>query len=251
MSDELTYGEKLIAEAIEDHFGERQNSYDEDVDDNAPHAAWEAFDALIATRIRSAITVEGVVEGEAEPVAQWQIVVDGEWVNEDADMMDVRIMQGFKIRPLYAAPRKASGLSDAVRMFWFLSILKAVGGSTSANDEPHEWIGAFCSEHEGRDPDTFNIAADAGYTHVTHDTFLDSSTAYLTDKGRAHLAALEAASLPIKGGEALPADVVRLVIAGREIMDMCVIGDEAIELDQALEAFSERVPYENEPEEPR
>jgi len=44
----LTYGQKLIAEAIQDHFGERIEDYDEDADDTATNDAWEAFDALVA-----------------------------------------------------------------------------------------------------------------------------------------------------------------------------------------------------------
>ena len=45
-AEALTYGQKLIAEAIEHHFGERNEHYDEDVDDTTVHDAWEAFDAL-------------------------------------------------------------------------------------------------------------------------------------------------------------------------------------------------------------
>lgn len=42
---ELTYGQKLIAEAIEMHFGERRKNYDEDEDgDTCRQDAWEAFD---------------------------------------------------------------------------------------------------------------------------------------------------------------------------------------------------------------
>ena len=40
----LTYGQKLIAEAIEHHFGERDEFIE---DDTTIHDAWEAFDALV------------------------------------------------------------------------------------------------------------------------------------------------------------------------------------------------------------
>lgn len=46
----------------------------------------------------------------------------------------------------------------------------------------------------------------------------------------------------------LPADVVTLVIRAREFLDKHECGDdESRALDNALEAFSERIPYENEP----
>lgn len=57
----------------------------------------------------------------------------------------------------------------------------------------------------------------------------------------------------LEGTQALPADVVRLVIAGRTIWEILDQGvdrtePEVRELDRALEAFSERVPYDDEPE---
>jgi hypothetical protein len=49
-------------------------------------------------------------------------------------------------------------------------------------------------------------------------------------------------------GDALPQDVINLVIAAREAFDTGVIPeDEEYNLDKALEPFSERVRYENEP----
>lgn len=44
----------------------------------------------------------------------------------------------------------------------------------------------------------------------------------------------------------LPSDVIRLVIAAREVLDVGHTGAEFTELDEAVEAFSERVPYEDE-----
>lgn len=42
----LTYGQKLIAEAIEHHFGERGENYDEYEGDTTVDDVWDAFDAL-------------------------------------------------------------------------------------------------------------------------------------------------------------------------------------------------------------
>lgn len=44
---------------------------------------------------------------------------------------------------------------------------------------------------------------------------------------------------------ALPPDVIRLVIAARRAFDLGYADEEFRELDQALEAFAQRVPYEN------
>lgn len=46
--------------------------------------------------------------------------------------------------------------------------------------------------------------------------------------------------------EPLPADVVRLVIAARRAFDLGYSDDEFKELDEALEVFSARVPYDQE-----
>jgi hypothetical protein len=45
---DLTYGKKLIAEAITHHFGERDERYDEYEGDTTVQDVWEAFDALTA-----------------------------------------------------------------------------------------------------------------------------------------------------------------------------------------------------------
>lgn len=47
----------------------------------------------------------------------------------------------------------------------------------------------------------------------------------------------------------LPPDVVRLVIAAREVAYEAPTPENLRELDLAAEAFAERVPWENEPEE--
>lgn len=66
-----------------------------------------------------------------------------------------------------------------------------------------------CGEHDGRDPDTFNMAVDAGYTTVSHDSDTDSGNVYLTDVGRAFLAATPATNTvtPDRFGEGYRAGV--------------------------------------------
>ena len=52
---------------------------------------------------------------------------------------------------------------------------------------------------------------------------------------------------PAKGAApSLPKDVVRLVIAARHTFDLGYSDEAFGELDKALEAFSERVPYDKE-----
>lgn len=46
----------------------------------------------------------------------------------------------------------------------------------------------------------------------------------------------------------LSPDIVRLIIAVRQVLDIGHMAPEFDELDKAVEAFSERVPYENETE---
>lgn len=94
-----------------------------------------------------------------------------------------------------------AGVTEALvdgdsRLWWLLHIMKAAGGRAASSDEPGEWIAAFCTDIEGRDPDTLYIAAERGYIAVSHNDMFDSSEATLTQKGRA---ALEAASaIPVQ-----------------------------------------------------
>lgn len=70
----LTYGQKLIAEAIEAHFGERVEDYDEDVDDTSNHDAWEAFDAAVfpaPTQIKAGETEEAARPSEQKIIADF------------------------------------------------------------------------------------------------------------------------------------------------------------------------------------
>ncbi|MER9176198.1 hypothetical protein NKH72_21715 [Mesorhizobium sp. M0955] len=76
----LTYGQKLIAEAIEAHFGERVEDHDEDADDTSNRDAWEAFDAVLNNP-----------EAPAAPIAKahdWQKTKNDlvMWVCEDCKM---------------------------------------------------------------------------------------------------------------------------------------------------------------------
>lgn len=43
---DLDYGLKLIAEAIEEHFGDRDDAYKYEIGDTTIHDVWEAYDAL-------------------------------------------------------------------------------------------------------------------------------------------------------------------------------------------------------------
>ena len=70
------------------------------------------------------------------------------------------------------------------RMAFFLEILASMGGQSDASDYKWNWLNAFCAEHEGQEPDTFNEAVNRGFTTVSHDSSTDESTVYLTDAGR-------------------------------------------------------------------
>lgn len=66
------------------------------------------------------------------------------------------------------------------------------------------------------------------------------------------LRALKQLSGPALVRQALPQDVINLVIAAREVWELVEFGalpdaDQTKALDQALEAFSSRVPYADEP----
>lgn len=83
-----------------------------------------------------------------------------------------------------------AGNAPDERLRMFLEILSAAGGQQDASDTRWNWINAFCEEHEDRNPDTFNLAIDRGFTTSTHDTSHDIATVYLTDAGREALAAM-------------------------------------------------------------
>lgn len=72
------------------------------------------------------------------------------------------------------------------KLLTMLAILNAAGGQTEASDSKWCWLNYFCDDVEP--VDTFNQAIDAKFIRVGHDDRFDSSTAYLTDAGRAALA---------------------------------------------------------------
>ena len=88
-----------------------------------------------------------------------------------------------------------------LRLRMFLEILAASCGQADASDYRWNWINAFCGEHEGCEPDTFNTAHDAGYTTVSHDSDTDSGIVRLTDAGRAYLATPPASDAAVPAGE--------------------------------------------------
>src|SRR4051812_47097931 len=72
------------------------------------------------------------------------------------------------------------------RMWWFLHVLDGCGGWAYSNDEPGEWVAAFCGDYEPLD--TFNRAADEGLTTVSFNDMTETSIVRLTDAGRTILA---------------------------------------------------------------
>ncbi|MFD1330728.1 hypothetical protein ACFQ4O_01805 [Methylopila musalis] len=70
------------------------------------------------------------------------------------------------------------------RVHLMLSIMASAGGWAHASDEPGEWIAHFCGDGE---PDTLNLAADAGLIDVSHDSLFDTSMARLSAAGRQFL----------------------------------------------------------------
>lgn len=85
-----------------------------------------------------------------------------------------------------------SELAQTDRLMMFLEILSAMGGQSDASDYSWNWVNAFCEAHEGRNPDTFNLAHDLRFTTVSHDSDTDQSNVYLTAAGRAALDARKA-----------------------------------------------------------
>lgn len=80
------------------------------------------------------------------------------------------------------APITVAPLLDE-RMWWFLAILRQLGGSAEAGDESWNWISVFCDDRD-EDTDTYNLSEGLGFTSTTHDSLNDSSTVHLTADGR-------------------------------------------------------------------
>jgi hypothetical protein len=80
----------------------------------------------------------------------------------------------------------STGPQPPSKMLTMLAILDAAGGQTEASDSKWCWLNYFCDDVEP--VDTFNQAIDAKLIRVTHDSSFDTSTAFLTDAGRASLA---------------------------------------------------------------
>lgn len=106
-----------------------------------------------------------------------------------------------RLKDSFASPPTTGGDVTQGRELMFLEILSAMGGKSDSSDWPGSWVNAFCEEHEGRNPDTFNAVEQRGFTQVSHDSDTDHSVVYLTEKGRARLAAL--ATAQAAEGEAL------------------------------------------------
>jgi hypothetical protein len=88
--------------------------------------------------------------------------------------------RGILLR-LGLAPSAVAPLLDE-RMWWFLAILRHLGGSAEAGDESWNWIGVFCDDR-GDETDTYNLSEILAFTSTTHDSLNDSSTVHLTADG--------------------------------------------------------------------
>ncbi|UFS77178.1 hypothetical protein LPB73_07320 [Tardiphaga sp. 37S4] len=69
------------------------------------------------------------------------------------------------------------------KMILLLKMIDAAHGSIDASDQSHSLLNYFCGDRD-RGDDTFNLVAKAGLIRVTHDSRMETSTAYLTDAGR-------------------------------------------------------------------
>lgn len=107
---------------------------------------------------------------------------------------------------------------------------------------------------DGIDPSLFELGAVGTGTRLPHINMRSASGSTVTGWLASQSDMLASDWEIVDGDEALPADVRRLVIASREV----AFGDFAAEedweparkeLDEASEAFADRVPWEDEPEE--
>lgn len=78
-------------------------------------------------------------------------------------------------------------LSDAKKELVLLSIISAMGGTTDASDYNWHWLRWFCDDEKPGGDDTFNRCINKKWLRSTHDSDMDSSTAYITDLGRSAL----------------------------------------------------------------
>lgn len=121
----------------------------------------------------------------------------GEREDEHGDIVTIAYMMGAKAEcDRFASLPPAT--DPAVRLRIFLEILLASGGEADAGDSQWNWINAFCEDHEKRSPDTFNTAADRGFTATWYDGDRDHGSVRITHAGRSYLAALAAApTIPV------------------------------------------------------
>lgn len=77
------------------------------------------------------------------------------------------------------------------KLIWMLRIIDAMGGQTDASDSRGHWMTLFCEPDQ--DPDTFNRAIDAKLLGCSHNSDWDTNTAWITDAGRALIAASDEA----------------------------------------------------------
>jgi hypothetical protein len=79
-------------------------------------------------------------------------------------------------------------VSATPKVLLLLQMMDAAGGPISASDHGPCLLNYFCDDTE-TGSDTFNQAIDAGYVRTEFNSMFESSTAYLTNKGREAIAA--------------------------------------------------------------
>jgi len=134
----------------------------------------------------------------------WRDKNDCDYIDMDeAHARDLAASLGATVIPLYAAPpaapevvkdgpRPALELTNEQKEITLLLIIAAMGGNTYAGDSPYCWLNWFCSDevHNGHS-DTFNRCIEKGWITSGHCTSFDTSTASLTELGRAMLSNAE------------------------------------------------------------
>lgn len=97
--------------------------------------------------------------------------------------------------PLSDIMERTMKLNNLGKEMVLLSIIADMRGSTDASDSPHSWLNWFCNdEAHGEHSDTFNRCIEKGWLRSSHDTSFDTSTAWLTDAGKAVVTAAPAST---------------------------------------------------------
>lgn len=114
LAERLTYGQKLIAEAIIAHFGEQPDVEDErPTDDTTLHDVWDAFDAAFATPSSPDVELQAEVERLTEELVninqRFDLELDA--YAKDSDMQALRDQISPLQKALESLTNSADGLS--------------------------------------------------------------------------------------------------------------------------------------------